>query len=272
MTISLREMQMLQEVLVALTGTSTMSIQTLIGLSKRQFHDPVTRQTLENEITRLRASIEATKGLSIFLEEKLHREPKKSAIKRHLEKAEMLTEMIRTIRSDEMECEMPDLLISKTDHRTTRLRRARTSAGKPYRQESVTTSQDVVAILERKIQQLLEVHDGDRNIPLSNVPSGSGPMTFHGRNGSHTTPGYNNSASYHSRKYSTVSGRKSATVRDSEPERFFSPEGDHDQQRFHLMRALGTPTQLASSSQMHPSIGNCHPTNPGRPTNEGKYT
>jgi hypothetical protein len=107
MAITLLEIRMLQDVLVTLTSISTGTIQTLINLSKEKSHNDKTTQTLENEIIRLKGSIEAANGLVTFYDQRLREERENGAIKRHMEEAKILTDSIRAIRRVEINVDMP---------------------------------------------------------------------------------------------------------------------------------------------------------------------
>lgn len=115
MTISLREISLLQEVLISLTNISTGTIQTLINLSK-QNQDTATTHTLEKEITRLRGSIEAANGLVAFYDQRLREERENGEVKRHMEEAKILTDSIRAIRRVEKATDMPLLSRRNTTH------------------------------------------------------------------------------------------------------------------------------------------------------------
>ena len=118
MAITLLEIRMLQDVLVTLTSISTGTIQTLINLSKEQSHDDKTTQTLENEIIRLKGSIEAANGLVTFYDQRLREERENGAIKRHMEEAKILTDSIRSIRRAEINVDMPLPSRRNTSHIT----------------------------------------------------------------------------------------------------------------------------------------------------------
>src|SRR5277367_269416 len=98
MAISIRETMLLREVLVTLTNISTATIKTLIDLSNGK---DTSTHTVNNEISRLQASVEATTGLIAFYEQKLHQEAEKGVLGRHMEDAKVLTDAIRALRRDE---------------------------------------------------------------------------------------------------------------------------------------------------------------------------
>lgn len=116
MTISVREILILQEVLVSLTNISTGTIQTLISLSKGQNQDATTTRTLEKEITRLKGSIEAANGLVTFYDQRLREESENSALKRHMEEAKILTDSIREIQRVQNTNEISHLSRRNTTH------------------------------------------------------------------------------------------------------------------------------------------------------------
>src|ERR1700733_11995199 len=74
MAISIRETMLLREVLVTLTNISTATIKTLIDLSNGK---DTSTHTVNNEISRLQASVEATTSLIAFYDQKLHQEAEK---------------------------------------------------------------------------------------------------------------------------------------------------------------------------------------------------
>ena len=118
MAITLLEIKMLQDVLVTLTSISARTIQTLSNLSKEHSHDAITTQTLENEISRLKGSIEAANGLVMFYDQRLKEEREKGAIQRHMEEAKVLTESIRAIRRVETSVDIPLPSRRNTSHIT----------------------------------------------------------------------------------------------------------------------------------------------------------
>ena len=89
---------LLREVLVTLTNISIATINTLIDISKGK---GITTQTVNNEISRLKASVEATTSLVSFYEQKLQQEVETEAMGRHMEDARVLTNAIRTMRRNE---------------------------------------------------------------------------------------------------------------------------------------------------------------------------
>src|SRR5271156_3918396 len=98
MAISIRETMLLREVLVTLTNISTATIKTLIDLSNGK---DTSTNTVNNEISRLQASVEATTSLIAFYEQKLHQEAEKGVLGRHMEDAKVLTNAIRAMRREE---------------------------------------------------------------------------------------------------------------------------------------------------------------------------
>jgi len=98
MAISIRETMLLREVLVTLTNISTATIKTLIDLSNGK---DTSTHTVNNEISRLQASVEATTSLIAFYEQKLHQEAEKGVLGRHMEEAKVLTDALRGIRRDQ---------------------------------------------------------------------------------------------------------------------------------------------------------------------------
>lgn len=89
---------LLREVLITLTNISTATIKTLMDLSNGK---DTSTQTVNSEISRLQASVEATTGLIAFYEQKLHQEAEKGVLGRHMEDAKVLTDAIRALRHDE---------------------------------------------------------------------------------------------------------------------------------------------------------------------------
>src|SRR5436190_21567799 len=106
MIISLREIAMLQETLVSLTRISSGTIGTLINLSNGTNQDATIALALENEITRLKGSIDAASGLVAFYDRRLREEREMSDVKRHMEEAAILTDSIREIRRVERDGNM----------------------------------------------------------------------------------------------------------------------------------------------------------------------
>jgi hypothetical protein len=98
MAYSVREMHVLQDALVTLSNVSAGTVRTLITLSKGQFQDTTTTQTLENQIALLKASIEATNTLILDYERKVREGKKKKALQKHMEDAKILTDSLRAIR------------------------------------------------------------------------------------------------------------------------------------------------------------------------------
>ena len=89
---------LLREVLVTLTNISTATIKTLIDLSNGK---DTSTHTVNNEISRLQASVEATTSLIAFYEQKLHQEAEKGVLGRHMEEAKVLTDALRGMRRDQ---------------------------------------------------------------------------------------------------------------------------------------------------------------------------
>ena len=89
---------LLREVLVTLTNISTATIKTLIDLSNGK---DTSTQTVNSEISRLQASVEATTGLIAFYEQKLHQEAEKGVLGRHMEEAKVLTDALRGMQRDQ---------------------------------------------------------------------------------------------------------------------------------------------------------------------------
>ena len=118
MAISLLEIKMLQDVLMTLASISTGTIQTLINLSQEQNHDDTTTHTLENEISRLKGSIEAANKLVTFYDQRLREERENGTIKRHMEEAKFLTASIRAIRRVQTSVETPLQPRRNTNHIT----------------------------------------------------------------------------------------------------------------------------------------------------------
>jgi hypothetical protein len=116
MAITLLEIKMLQDVLMTLASISTGTIQTLINLSKEQSHDDATTHTLENEISRLKGSIEAANKLVTFYDQRLREERENGTIKRHMEEAKVLTASIRAIRRVQTNVETPLQSRRNTSH------------------------------------------------------------------------------------------------------------------------------------------------------------
>jgi hypothetical protein len=98
MAISIRETMLLREVLVTLTNISTATIKTLIDLSNGK---DTSTHTVNNEISRLQASVEATTSLIAFYEQKLHQEAEKGVLGRHMEDAKVLTDALRAMQRGE---------------------------------------------------------------------------------------------------------------------------------------------------------------------------
>src|SRR5277367_4682400 len=98
MAISIRETMLLREVLVALTSIATATIKTLIDLSNGK---DTSTHTVNNEITRLQASVEATTSLTAFYEQKLHHEAEKGGLGRHMEDTKVLTDALRAMQRGE---------------------------------------------------------------------------------------------------------------------------------------------------------------------------